>query len=65
MGRSKKGRGGNRLSKLFKSLDFFDEKPSLTVDGEQSYQTVFGASLSLVALFLVCLYGFDRFIVLR
>ena len=46
-----------RCGEPFKKFDVFDERPALTVDGEKSFKTLSGATLSILALLLVLLYG--------
>ena len=41
------------VSSLFKRLDIFGQQLSFTIDGEEKYQTVLGAVLSICVLLLV------------
>ena len=41
------------VSSLFKRLDIFGQQLSFTIDGEEKYQTVLGAALSICVLVLV------------
>ena len=60
-----KRKGSSKFAQLYKSFDIFDEKPGLTVDGEQSYKSMFGATLSIFMFLLVLVYGVNRFLVMK
>ena len=49
---------------LFKRLDIFGQQLTFTIDGEEKFQTVFGAALSICVLVLVLIQSSQKFEVL-
>ena len=49
------------LDGFLRSLDIFDERPTLTVDGHDSYKTICGGLLSLITFVLVTIYAIHRY----
>ena len=48
------------VTNLFKRLDIFGQQLSFTIDGEEKYQTVLGAVLSICVLLLVLIQSSQK-----
>ena len=54
----------NSVKTYFKSVDIFATDISFKENGSQSFGSIFGSSVSLMIVFIIALYGLDRFIVM-
>ena len=49
----------------FKSLDLFSTNFTFKTNGNDSFQTGFGACMSLMIMLIVALYGINKFFIMR
>ena len=55
-----KKKQSNRVSSLFKKLDFYPEDISFRESGDESFKSVFGACISLLIVFMVLIYATSK-----
>ena len=55
-----KKKQSNRVSSLFKKLDFYPEDVSFRESGDESFKSVFGACISLLIVVMVLIYATSK-----
>ena len=47
------------------SIDKYGERPSLTVAGSETYQSILGTLITIIVLSVVIPFGFNKFLIMR
>ena len=53
------------VAKMFMRVDFFGEKASFHIDGEQSYNSIFGAIISIGIIGTIMAYGINKYKIMK